>query len=195
METLFQDLRYGVRMLVMKPGFTIVALMALALGIGANTAIFSVVNAVLLRSLPYKDPDRLIVPATVKPGAYDRGSVSYADIVDWQKEDQVFDSVAAIQPGSRDLTGSGDPVRVSAARVSEDYFRVMGAEPLLGRTFLPEEQQPNGPSVAVLSYGLWQRRFGGDRSVLDQSIMVSGRPVTVVGVMPKDSQWPDTAEV
>jgi putative ABC transport system permease protein len=195
MEIFLQDLRYGIRTLLKKPSFFILAVLALALGIGANTAIFSVVNAVLLRSLPYQDPDRLIVPASVKPGAYDRGSVSYADIVDWQKEDQVFDSVAAFQPGNVDLTGSGDPVRVPAARVSEDYFRVMGVDPLLGRTFLPEEQQPNGPSVVVLSYGLWQRRFGGDSSILNQSIMVRGRPVTVVGVMPKNSQFPDTVEV
>ncbi|MGA9769117.1 MAG: ABC transporter permease [Blastocatellia bacterium] len=195
METLLQDLRYGVRMLTQKPGFTIVALIALALGIGANTAIFSVVNAVLLRSLPYNNPDRLVVPATVKPGEYDLGAVSYADVVDWGKEDQVFEAVAAFQQRSADLTGNGDPVRVSAARVSEDYFRVMGADPLLGRTFIPEEQQPNGPPVVVLSYGLWQKRFGGDPGVLDQSIMINGRSSTVVGVMPKESQWPETAEI
>jgi len=182
-------------MLVKKPLVTIVALVALALGIGANTAIFSVVNAVLLRSLPYNDPDRLIVPVTVSPGDYDRGSVSYADVIDWQKEDQVFQSVAAFQPQKIDLTGNDEPVRAEAARVSEDYFRVMGAEPLLGRTFLPEEQQPNGPFVVVLSHSLWQRRFGGDPSVLNQSISVNGRSATVVGVMPKNSQWPDTVEI
>ncbi|MEK6323111.1 MAG: ABC transporter permease [Acidobacteriota bacterium] len=195
METLIQDLRYGSRMLVRKPGFTFVALIALALGIGANTAIFSVVNAVLLRALPYSDPDRLIVPATVKPGSYDRGSVTYADVVDWEKEEDVFESVAAFRAVSVDLTGNGDPVRVQAGIVSEGYFRVMGADPLLGRVFLREEQLPNGPRVIVLGYGLWQRRFGGDPSVLDQSVMINGRPATVVGVMPKDSQWPDTIEV
>jgi putative ABC transport system permease protein len=195
METLFQDLRYGARMLLKKPGFTIAALLALALGIGANTAIFSVVNAVLLRSLPYKDPDRLIVPATVKPGDYDRGSVTYADVLDWQKEEQVFESVAAFQPRSVDLAGDGDPVRARSARVSDDYFRVMGSEPLLGRVFTPEEQQPNGPFVVVLSYGLWQRRLGGDPSILGQPMTVNGRPATVVGVMPKDSQWPDSIEL
>jgi putative ABC transport system permease protein len=195
METLLQDLRYGARLLTKKPGFTVVALIALALGIGANTAIFSVVNAVLLRSLPYKNPDRMIVPVTVNPGKYDRGSVSYADVVDWGKEDQVFEAVAAFEPWSADLTGSGDPVRVSTASVSEDFFRVTGSEPLLGRTFLPEEQQPNGPLVVVLSYGLWQKRFGAEPSAINQTIMVNGRPATVVGVMPKESQWPDDIEI
>jgi putative ABC transport system permease protein len=195
METLLQDIRYGIRMLIKKPGFTVVALIALTLGIGANTAIFSVVNAALLRSLPYKEPDRLIVPATVKPGAYDQGSVSYADVVDYQKEQEIFASAAAFRPTSIDLAGSGDPVRVQAAIVSEDYFRVMGVEPLLGRTFLPEEQQPNGPRVVVLSYGFWQTRFGADPAVLDQTIALSGRPASIVGVMPKDSQWPDNIEI
>ena len=181
-------------MLIKKPAVTIVALIALALGIGANTAIFSVVNAVLLRSLPYKDPDRLVAPATVRLGGSDRGSVSYADVVAWQKEEQIFEAVAAFQPRGADLTGSDEPVRAQAAPVSEDYFRVMGVEPLLGRTFLPEEQQPNGPPVVVLSYNLWQRRFGGDPAILDQSIMINGRPTTVVGVMPKDSQWPETVD-
>src|ERR1044072_1210231 len=195
METLLQDLRYGARLLLKKPGFTIAALLALALGIGANTASFSVVNATLLRSLPYKDPDRLIIPETVKPGDYDRGSVSYADVLDWQKEEQVFASAAAISFSKVDLTGEGDPVRAQAAVVSEDYFRVMAAEPLLGRTFLPEEHQPSGPRVVVLSYGLWQSRFGANPSVLDQSITVSGRPATIVGVMPKNSQWPEEIEI
>src|SRR5215216_4340431 len=164
METLLQDIRYGARTLAKNRAFTAIAIIALALGIGANTAIFSVVNAVLLRSLPYKEPDRLIVPATVKPGAYDRGSVTYADVLDWQKEDDVFASVAAFLTQSVDLTDNSDPVRAQAALVSEDYFRVMGADALLGRTFTSEEQQPNGPRAVVLSYGLWQRRFGADPS-------------------------------
>ncbi|HVG19477.1 MAG TPA: ABC transporter permease, partial [Blastocatellia bacterium] len=195
MGNLVQDGRYGVRMLLRNPGFTAVALIALALGIGANTAIFSVVNAALLRPLPYKDPDSLIVPATVSASGSDRGSVSYADVIDWGKEEQVFASVAAFRQTNADLTGDGDPVRVQAAIVSEDYFRVMGVEPLLGRTFLPEEQQPNGPFAVVLSYGLWQGRFGADPSALDRPLVVNGRPASVVGVMPKDSQWPETVEI
>jgi putative ABC transport system permease protein len=195
METLLKDVRYGARMLIKKPGFTAVALIALALGIGANTAIFSVVNAALLRSLPYAEPDRLIVPVTINAAGVDGAGVSYADVVDWRKEEQVFASVAAFGIRSVDLTGNDDPVRVQAAVVSEDYFSVMGVAPLLGRTFLPEEQQPNGPRAVVLSYGLWQKRFGADPSVLDQSITVSGRPASIVGVMPKDSQWPETVEI
>jgi putative ABC transport system permease protein len=195
METLLQDIRYGIRMLIKKPGFTAVALIALTLGIGANTAIFSVINAALLRSLPYKEPDSLIVPATVKPGVYDQGSVTYADVLDYQKEQEIFASVAAFRPTSIDLAGDGDPVRAQAAIVSEDYFRVMGAEPLLGRAFLPEEQQPNGPRVVVLSYGFWQKQFGADPAVLDKTIAVSGRPASIVGVMPKDSQWPESVEI
>ncbi|HXG67386.1 MAG TPA: ABC transporter permease [Blastocatellia bacterium] len=196
MQTLLQDVRYGLRMLAKNPGFTAIAVLTLALGIGANTAIFSVVNTILLRSLPYKEPERLVVPVSENAARdIERGSITYADYLDWRQEKQVFENVAVFGSSGADLTGGGEPERVLAAGVSEEYFSVMGVAPLIGRTFLPEEHQPNAAQVIVLSYGLWQRKFGGDPGILGQSLMLNGRPYAVVGVMPKDSQWPNDVEL
>jgi putative ABC transport system permease protein len=195
METLWHDLRYGLRMLVKNPGFTTVAVIVLALGIGANTAIFSAVNAVLLRSLPYHDPDQLVVPASTNYGrGSDRVNVSYGDFADWKRE-QVFAHVAVFQTFTYDLTGTGEPDRAQASAVSADYFAVMGAAPLLGRALLPEEHKPGGTRVAVLSHGLWQRRFGSDPHLIGQTIKLNGAPFTVVGVMPPSSTYPDSVEL
>jgi hypothetical protein len=142
MQTLWQDLRYSVRMLVKKPGFTLIAVLTLALGIGANTAIFSVVNAVLLRPLPYREAERLVVPVSVNPArSTEDGSITYADYLDWKKE-QVFAAVAAIDNTitNADLSGgTGEPERVKLAVVTEDYFSVLGVGPLLGRAFQPDD--------------------------------------------------------
>jgi putative ABC transport system permease protein len=195
MEILRKDVRYAVRTLGRSPGFSAVAVVALALGIGANTAIFSVVNAVMLRPLPYRGADRLVVPATVFLRLNtDRGSVSYPDFLDWKSQNQLFDSVAAYGMATVDMTGGEEPERILGAQVSEDYFRVMGAPPLLGRMFLPEENLPGAARVLVLSYGLWMRRFGGDPKAIGGQIELAGLPYTVVGVMPKDSMWPSEVD-
>jgi putative ABC transport system permease protein len=196
MQTLLQDLRFAVRMLVKSPGYTLVAVIALALGISANTAIFSVVNAILLRPLPYKESDRIVVPvSTNATRGHTRSSVTYADYLDWKNETDIFESVAALRPQWVDLSGEGEPERVQALHVSEDYFSVMASPPAIGRTFSADDYREGAETVLVLSYGLWQRRFGGDTGVLDQRLLLNGRPYPVIGVMPKDSQWPDDVEI
>jgi putative ABC transport system permease protein len=196
MENIFQDIRYSLRTLIKNPGFALVAVLVLALGIAANTAIFSAVNAILLRSLPYHDADRLVVPVTTHPGRnIDRGSVAFADYLDWKKEEQIFENVAAFDGSSLDMTGAGEPQRVQGAFVTEEYFDVMGAAPLIGRTFAPDDKQPGASPGLVMSYALWQRHFGGDQGVIGQPLTINGRPYTVIGVMPKDSQWPATTDL
>ncbi len=199
MGSLMQDLRYGARMLLKKPGFTLIAVLTLALGIGANTAIFSVVNAIMLRPLPYVDAGRLVVPLSVNPArGIDEGSITYADHLDWKRE-QVFAHVAVIDniTTKADLSGGvGEPERVRLAVVSEDYFAVLGASALLGRTFQPDDYSTPGPARAlVISHGLWQRRYGGDPQIIGQNIYLNGRPYPVVGVAPPDSLWPNDRDV
>jgi predicted permease len=195
MTAIWRDIRFGLRILTKSPGFTLVAIGTLALGIGATTAIFSVVNTVMLRPLPYRDASRLVVPATVftRHGT-DRASVSYPDFLDWKHQTDLFDSVAVFRVRSRVITGGEQPERIRCGSVSDDYFRVMAAPPLVGRTFTPQENAPGADHVLVLSYGLWMRRFGGDAKVLGSKIDLDGVPQTIIGVMPKNSQWPEEAE-
>ncbi len=195
MHALLQDLRFGARMLMKQPGFTLVAVLTLALGIGANTAIFSVVNAVLLRPLPYlKDPRLVFVESGNKqadPREY--YGVSPADFWDWQASSQTFQQLAAYAPGEGfNLTGVERPEAFPGSRVSTNFFQVFGAKPLLGRAFLPEDGLSSAPGALLLSYQLWQRRFGGDPSVIGQTLGNTG--VTVVGVMPPDFKYPTYSE-
>ena len=183
LETLRQDLRFGARQLRRNPGFTIVAVLTLALGIGANTAIFSVVNAVLLRPLPYRDADRLVWITNFIPKR-NQTLVFDSDYASWQNQSQVFEGMAAYSRMQRTLTGRGDPERLQVGRVTAGFFSVLGVEPMLGRKFLPEEDRPGGSQVVVLSYGLWERRFGAERSVVGGSVTLDGNSYTVVGVMP-----------
>ncbi len=198
LETLWQDLRFGVRMLLKKPGFTLIAIITLTLGIGANTAIFSFVNAILLRPLPYKDADQLVVPVSVNVARdSDNGGITYADYLDWKNEG-IFEHVAAISLlSSADLTGGdGAPERIRLAVVSKEYFAVMGTDALIGRTFQEDDYNASGPaSGLIITYGLWQRRYGGDADILNQKIYLNGRPYPVVGVMPKDTLWPEGRDV
>ncbi|MFL6212370.1 MAG: ABC transporter permease [Blastocatellia bacterium] len=193
-----QDLRYGVRMLVKRPGFTVVAVLTLALGIGANTTIFSFVNAILLRPLPYKSADQLVVPVSFNPSrGFDNASISYADYIDWKNAD-IFEHVAALNLlNVADLGGgNGEPERVQVASVSEDYFAVMRSDAVIGRTFREDDYNPPGPArVAMISYNLWQRRFGGDPDIINQKVYLSGRPLPVIGVTAKDSTWPEDRDV
>jgi putative ABC transport system permease protein len=188
---LWQDLRYGLRMLVKNPGFTTVAVIALALGIGANSAIFSVVNTVLLRPLPYTDPDRLVMvwEDDTKHG-YPRDTPAAANYIDWRDQNQVFEGMAAIANLSFNLTGDGEPERIDGRRVSANLFSLLGVEPYLGRAFLPEEDQPGGHRVVIMSHGLWQRRFGSDMKIIGKPLTLNGESFTVVGVMPPDFRFP-----
>ena len=190
METLIKDIRYGVRGLIKRPGFTVVALITLALGIGANTAIFSVINAVLLRPLQFKDPEQLVIVwedasfagfplNTPAPGIY----------FDWKNQNQSFSDMAAAAEASFNITGDGDPERVMAFSVTENFFPLFGVEPQLGRNFLPEEDRPGANKVVMLSHSLWQSRYGGDPKIVNREILLNGEKHTVVGVMPASFQF------
>jgi len=191
-DEMFQDLRFGVRMLVKNPGFTTVAVLTLALGIGANTAIFGVVNAVLLRSLPCKEPARLVtVWESNAAKGQTHGFVGGANFTDWKNQNQVFESLAAYMSWNYNLTGDDEPRRLTAAVVSAGFFQTLGAEAALGRALLPEDDQEVNENVVVLSYPLWQSRFGADREIIGRTITLNGRPHTVVGVMPAGFDFPD----
>ena len=192
METLWQDLRYGVRMLGKSPAFTAIAVLTLALGIGANTAIFSVVNGVLLHPLPYEDPDRLVVvwnelPQEGLPQLW----FSEPELIDYRQRQQSFEGMAAFSGGGGNLTGSGEPLRVTAANVSANFFPLLRVDAFLGRTFTPEEDTPRNDRVTVLGHGFWQRRFGGDPTIIGETVSLSDNPYTVVGVMPSGFAFPD----
>jgi putative ABC transport system permease protein len=189
MESLWQDIRYGARTLYKNPGFTAVAVLALALGIGANTAIFSVVNELLLRPLPFKDPERIVMLWEVTPEGRHQNTTSRANFVRWRDDSKSFDGVAAFADTKLNLTGVGDAEEVPAQLASPDLFRILGAEPIIGRTFSQDDARAGAPRVAVLGYGLWQRRFGGDRGVIGKPVTLNGVPVTVVGVMPAGFEW------
>ncbi len=185
-----QDLRYGLRMLAKNPGFTTIAVIALALGIGANSAIFSVVNTVLLRPLPYKSPERLVmVWEEAAHLGFPKNTPSPANFLDWRSQNTVFEAMAAMVERSFNLTGVGEPERFDGRRVSANLFGLLGVDAQLGRTFRPEEDQP-GSRVVILSHGLWQRRFGADPRVIGQSLSLNGESYTVVGVMPPSFQFP-----
>ena len=187
-DEMIQDLRYGIRMLMKNPGFTFVAVLTLALGIGATTAIFSVVNTVLLRPLPFHDPDRVI---TVWEPSRDGRTLGLTDVeyFDYRAQNHVFDEMAAYAIGTLSLTGSGEPERVAAMGGSASLFAVLAVPPVLGRTFTDEEDKPDAPQVALLSYGLWQRRFGADPNVIGQEVRVSELSTTIIGVMPPNFQF------
>src|SRR5882724_5572624 len=197
METLLRDIRYGVRSLLKRPGFTAIALIALALGIGANTAIFSLVNAVLLRPLPFAEPDRLVwIWGNIRNGG-NRASVSPLDFLDYRKQNTTFEEFAASfgVPLPLNLTGSGEPERLTAAGVTGNYFKALGAKPALGRTFQLENEKPGSDQVALLSYGLWQKRFGGDAGIVNKTVTLDGKTCEVLGVMPQDFTFPQSAEL
>jgi len=190
MHTFWEDLRYGLRLFRKSPGFTLVAGIALTVGIGANTAIFSVVNGVLLRPLPYPNPDRLVT-ANESNGS----SLAYPNFLDWRRENHCFTDIAASQQADFILTGSGQPERLSGLRVSSSFFPVLGLNPMLGRNFLPEEDRLGTGGVVILSHGLWQRRFGSSPDVVGQSLSLSARKYTVIGILPANFRYRDPAEV
>jgi putative ABC transport system permease protein len=192
MNTLLQDIRFGLRMLLKSPSVSIVATIALALGIGANTAIFSVVNAVLLRPLPFPNPDSLVaVFETVPHLGRNRGSHSYPNFFDVRAQSTVFERISCYHSSDFIMTGRGEPARLQGAVVTADVFPLLGVQPMLGRTFLPDEDKLSETGrVVVLSHSLFQQRFGGDPSILNQSITLDGIRFTVVGVMPPTFEFP-----
>jgi putative ABC transport system permease protein len=196
METLLKDIRYGVRGLLKRPGFTAVAVITLALGIGANTAIFSVVNAVLLRPLPYRDAQDIVTiwQNNAKAGV-SRNDVSPANFLDWQEQSRSFTSVAGIEPFGFSMIGNGEPERLSVWLVTAGFFETLSTNPVLGRTFSSQDYQPGNERVIVISHSLWQRRFGGDPNLVGRKLTLNGQPYTVVGVMPPEFQFPADREV
>ena len=188
MSSLFQDLRYGWRTLANSPGFAAVAILTLSLGIGANTAIFSFVDAVLLKPLPYADADR-IVRVMEKPPRGERNGISTLNFLDWQKDNAVFDFMAAQAGGQATLTGIGEPVQIRGARVSAHFFDIYSIQAGLGRTFLPDEDQPGKDHVVILSHVLWVSQFGADASIINRTILLDNEPYTVIGVLPAGSAF------
>ena len=186
MDSLLQDLRYAVRTLVERPGFTVVAVLTIALGVGGTTAMFGVVDAVLLRPLPYAEPDRLVMLWTRTPGG-PQAAASWPEFVDWREQSHSFADMAVWRGQSVSLTGGAEPERVVGAFVSDRFFPLLGARPALGRTFTAEETDPaTARPVAVLGHGLWQRRFGSDPGILGRSLVLNGQSHTVVGVLGPD---------
>ncbi|HVB07914.1 MAG TPA: ABC transporter permease [Candidatus Acidoferrales bacterium] len=183
MGTLLQDLRYGVRMLAKSPGFTAIAVLSLALGIGANTALFSVVNGVLLSPLPYPQPDR-VVALYSRTANFTHSSISYPNFLDWQRENNSFARLAAYRGDSFNMTGVGEPQRLRAEMVSADFFSILGVQPAMGRTFTAQDDHPGAAPIVILSNGFWHRGFGASPKILGRSISLNGTPYTVIGVLP-----------
>jgi putative ABC transport system permease protein len=193
---LFQDIRYGLRTLVKQPTFTAAAVLTLALGIGANTAMFSTINAVLLRQLPYENPDRLVTVWQTNPQkGIDQTTVSAPTFAHWRDENNVFEQLAVYDIDSLVLSGSGEPERLPSAQVSPNFFSLLGVQTVAGRAFTPEENQPGRNRVVILSHGLWQRRFNADPGVVGRTLTLTNAAYTVVGVLPPDFRFIDKADL
>ncbi len=187
MRTLLHDLRYGFRQVVKSPGFAIIAILTLALGIGANTTIFSVVNGVLLNPLPYPHADRLVVLFHHKPN-FVNGSISYLNFLDWQRDNRSFDAMVAYRFGNAKLTGSGEPENLSGRQVSAGFFELLGVKPVLGRTFTADEDQLGANPTVMISEGFWKRKFASNPNIVGQAIVLDGIPHTIVGIIPASFQ-------
>ncbi len=194
MERLWQDVRYATRVLMKKPGFAAVAVLTLALGIGANTAIFSVVNAVLLRPLPYRDPARIFA---INKAAMGKGlpGIAAFEYFDWRDQSEAFEQIAGYSTDNFNLTGGDEPERITVARVTANLFPLLGVQPISGRVFMPEEDAPGHGQVVVVSQGFWQRRYGGDPGLIGQTITLNDKTYTVVGIMPASFRFPQTFEI
>src|SRR5262245_9168581 len=190
MRTLLQDLRFGARMLLKKPGFTIVAVITLALGIGANTAVFSLINAVLLRPLPFYEPAALVmVWEDASFAGFPQQEPAPANYVDWKARQSVFEDMAALEWGKFSLTGDGEPQQIYSNSVTSNFFTLLGVAPALGRTFSPEEEKPGANKVVVLSNNFWQTRYGGDLNIIGREILLDDEKYAVIGVMPAEFEF------
>src|SRR5438309_4969662 len=197
MNTLLHDIRHGVRMLLKHKGFSAVAIIALGLGVGANTAIFSLVNGVLLRPLPFPDAEHIIYIEGKNPAAgITDSNISYLDFTDWSQQTDLFASTAAYWTGTANFGADGaEPERVPRAGVTTRFFSVLGVQPLLGRTFLGEDDKGYPQRVAIISHRLWKRRFGSDPDIVGKQVQMSSTPLTIIGVMPPGFQYPEQTEV
>ena len=197
MEGVVRDLRYAGRMFFKNPGFTAVAIIALALGIGANTAIFSLVNGVLLRPLPFPDAERIIYFEGKNPAAgITESNISFLDFTDWSQQTDLFASTAAYWTGTANFGADGaEPERVPRAGVTTGFFSVLGVQPVLGRTFVPEDDKGWPQTVAIISHGLWKRRFGSDPAIVGKQVQMSSMPLTIIGVMPPGFEYPEQTQV
>src|SRR2546425_2512015 len=193
MHSIWQDLRYSARMLLKQPGFTLVAVIMLALGIGANTAIFSVVNAVLLRPLPFKDSGRLVMVWNkgAEAAGGDRTPLCVADLLDWRAQNRSFESVGAFQNGSFNYSGGDMPEQVRGVSVTANFFSLLGVRVQLGRDFQSSDEQVGAPRVVLLSDHFWRTHFGADRQVVGRTINLSGVPTSIIGVMPANLNFPN----
>ena len=190
MDTLWNDLRYGFRTLAKNPGFSIIAVVSLALGIGANTAIFSLVNVVLLKPLAFAEPERLVLVWEDQSAiGFPRSDAAPANYVDWKNQNQVFEDIAALNWKDFNLTGDGEPERILAHGVTANFFTLLGVQPIIGRNFVPEEDKPESAKVAILGYGLWKGRYGGDPATVGRDIQLNGEKYTVIGIMPAAFQF------
>jgi len=196
MDAFLQDLRYAVRTLVKNPGFAALTITCLALGIGVNSTIFSVVDTVAIRPLPFREPHRLVsLETTHQANGIQRGNVSYLDLQDWRARTHSFEELAAVSGRSLTLSDGDEPERFNGATVTWNMFPMLGIQPILGRQFRAEEDSPGGPHVVLLSHGVWQRRYASDATIIGRSITVNGNPHTVVGVMPPGFQFPERAQL
>jgi putative ABC transport system permease protein len=196
MDTFLQDLRYAARTLVKNPGFAALTIACLALGIGVNSTIFSVVDTVAIRPLPFRDPTALVSLATThQANGIDRGDVSYLDLQDWKARSRSFGDMAAVSGRSLTLSDGDEPERFNGATVTWNMFPMLGIQPILGRQIRADEDTPGGPRVVLLSHGVWQRRYAADPSVIGRNITVNGLPHTIIGVMPPKFQFPELAQL
>ena len=196
MDSLLRDLKFAFRSLLKRPSFTAIAVLTLALGIGANTTLFSFVNGILLRPLPYKDPGQLVILDETAPKQGMKSfDVSFPNFVDWREQNHSFEDIAVYQDGNYSLVGAGEPEQIPGARISQGLFELLGVAPKLGRTFTAEEDRPETNNVVLISDSLWQRRFGSAENVIGQSLTVNAKARTIVGVMPAGFKFPETAQL
>ena len=196
MENLIQDIRYGVRSFLKRPGFLIIAVATLAIGIGGTTAMFTVVNSVLLRPLPFPEPERIALLEAINPKlGITQSNMSFPDITDWQQQSQSFEQIAAFSTGGAFISTGEETERVRATGVTVDFFPLLRTNPIHGRTFVAEDTHESSPSVVVISHALWQRRFGGTADVVNSKVLVGGQSSTIVGVMPAGFNYPAESEL
>ena len=195
MAGVWQDIKWGFRSLAKSPFFTLIVVLTIALGTGANSAIFSIVNGVLLRPLPFPEADRVVMLWETEKGQEGKKvPVAPADYFDWREQAETFESMAGFHPWSASLTGQEEPERISGAAVAAEFFEVLQIQPALGRFFTPEEDRPGAEPVVVLSHGIWQRRFGGDESILESQVLLDAKSYAVVGIMPAGFTIPEKAD-